>query len=441
MRADERVSVDEHISRLREVLAEALGSSRRERASVSAGSAAGRISAVRLSAAADLPGVDNSQMDGFALRAADVRPGGEIAVAGVIAAGSSPQLLNPGEALGIMTGAPIPAGADCVVPVERTSWARFDDGASEALSGARITITAQAQVEPGTFIRPRGSDVARGDVVVEPGTRLTPAHLGLLAACGVGSVDVVPMPTVMVLATGDEVRSLGSAQGQRPDESQGRAVLDPGHVYDANTPLITSTLEDFGCRVVAQRVSADEPTAFLEALDEAAAQFLPQVIVTAGGISMGAFEVVRQGLSRRGVRFGAVAQQPGGPQGWGVEGESGAGVIALPGHPVSCAVSQEPLVRPALAAVYPGCRTQRRLPVRLAESLRSPAGVRQFRRAQFCEHGAGEVPAVRTVGGPGSHLLGHLARAGLLLELREEDTELAEGSVRDAILLTGQERP
>ena len=437
MSAAARASVEDHVARLRCVLAQALGTLDHDRVPVAPGAAAGRIAAARVSAAADLPGVDNSQMDGFALRASDVRPGADITVAGLIAAGSPPRSLEPGEALGIMTGAPLPAGADCVVPVERTSWGRFEEESPDAVSGSRITISAEAQLAPGTFIRPRGSDVVRGDVVVEPGTRLTPAHLGLLAACGVGAVEVLRRPTVMVLATGDEVRPLDGHETDR--HPNGGAVLAPGHVYDANTPLITATLEAFGCRVVAQQVSADDPTAFLAAIDHAIARFSPQLVVTAGGISMGAFEVVRQGLSHRGIQFGSVAQQPGGPQGWGVESASGTAIIALPGNPVSCAVSLETLVRPALAAVYPGCRAQRRVSASLAEAFQSPAGVRQFRRVQFGAQPPGEAPSVHAVGGPGSHLLAHLARADALLELREEDTDLPAGTIREVILLTGQE--
>ncbi|HIW99179.1 MAG TPA: molybdopterin molybdenumtransferase MoeA, partial [Candidatus Nesterenkonia stercoripullorum] len=165
-----RASVEDHVARLRCVLAQALGTLDHDRVPVAPGAAAGRIAAARVSAAADLPGVDNSQMDGFALRASDVRPGADITVAGLIAAGSPPRSLEPGEALGIMTGAPLPAGADCVVPVERTSWGRFEEESPDAVSGSRITISAEAQLAPGTFIRPRGSDVVRGDVVVEPGT-------------------------------------------------------------------------------------------------------------------------------------------------------------------------------------------------------------------------------------------------------------------------------
>ena len=468
----ERASVETHIQRLTDVLGAAISSRAVETVQLSTSGLVGRLAAETLTAPIPLPGFDNSQMDGFAVRIHDITldDAGRAALplAGAVAAGSDHAELPPGAAMAVMTGAPIPEGADLVIPVEKTTAGSFDHmelpeepesapevphqrkhrffgykaplllstelyqtepAESPLESGTSVEFLGliPADLEPGRFIRRAGSDIAEGDALLEPGMVLTPARLGVLAACGVTEVTLLTRTKVLVLSTGDEVRTPGS-------------VLRPGQLYDANSSLIAATLETFGCAVEAARVGTDDPSWFMENLEALVALHHPHVFVTAGGISQGAYEVVRQALGSRGVEFGSVAQQPGGPQGWGlIHVESPAredpplAVVALPGNPVSCAVSLETLVRPALAAVGSVCPPQRRVKVRVDEQLNSPAGLRQFRRVRFTAE-----DAVETVGGPSSHLLGSLAQADALLEILEDDTELAPGTVRDAILLTGR---
>lgn len=508
----QRVSVETHIERLREVLIAALGN----RAAVPVGlterGLAGRILAEDVNAPMPLPAFDNSQMDGFAVRSADLADALDagqhhltLPLAGVAPAGSEPVRLPPAAAYAVMTGAPVPEGADVVIPVERTAEGSFDafefPTATEEqpqrhrFFGHRAPLLASAELSrqstsegndlvrqeqaphrtvsfiglgpedlsPGRFIRGSGSDVEEGELLVSAGEALTPAHLGVLAACGRTEIPLVEPTKALVVSSGDEVRTPGSQ-------------LRTGQLYDADSPLIAATLESFGCQVETARIGTDDPAWFLDTLDTLMTLHTPHLIVTAGGISQGAYEVVRQALEPCGVCFSVVAQQPGGPQGWGLldakellrerRGEQqswSVAVVALPGNPVSCAVSLETLMRPALAAVGRACPPSRRVRVRTLEPLSSPEGLRQYRRVRFLapaeaggesvratqqqaqdreDSGVGPAPLpVLTVGGPGSHLLGHLARADALLELREEDTGLPAGSVRDALLLTGRHLP
>lgn len=464
----ERVRVETHIQRLTDVLGAAISSRAVETVQLSSTSLVGRLAAETVTAPIPLPGFDNSQMDGFAVRIQDLTPDdagrATLPLAGAVAAGSDHTQIPPGAAMAVMTGAPIPEGADLVIPVERTTAGSFDhmelpkepepeaphhrkhrffgykapllmstelyqtepaESPLETGTSVEFTGLTQADLESGKFIRRAGSDIAVGDTLLEPGMVLTPARLGVLAACGFTEVPLLSRTKALVLSTGDEVRTPGSD-------------LRPGQLYDANSSLIAATLETFGCVAETARVGTDDPSWFMENLEALVALHHPHVIVTAGGISKGAYEVVRQALGGRGVEFGSVAQQPGGPQGWGLIHVESPGredppvaVIALPGNPVSCAVSLETLVRPALASMGPVCPPQRRISVKLTEQLSSPAGLRQFRRVRF----TGE-DEVETVGGPSSHLLGHLAQADALLEILEEDTDLPSGTVREAILLT-----
>lgn len=398
--------------------------------------ARGRISAAEVVAPAPLPGFDNSQMDGFAVRAADLRSEGPSAagangaadsalpLTGTVPAGSPAPQLPEGSCMAVMTGAPIPAGADLVVPVEKTAGGFAVLAALDAAEQPVIRFTGLTEVdrEPGKFIRAAGSDVAAGETVLRTDEILTPGRIGLLAACGVAEIAVLQPLRTLVISTGQELRGPGDQ-------------LAEGELYDANGALIRAVCEGFGHRVGLAQVASDDPAALTSRLDELLQAHRPHLLITAGGISAGAYEVVRQALVSRGVKFGSVAQQPGGPQGWGTltSAEGPVAVIALPGNPVSCAVSLETLLRPALSQLDPGCPPQRRLQVRLDQRLSSPQGVRQFRRVELSE-GEG-TPIAVPVGGPSSHLLGHLARADALLELHEDDTDIHPGTLREAILL------
>lgn len=391
----------------------------------------GRISAETVRAPSPLPGFDNSQMDGFALRGAELtlESGGSAALplAGTVPAGSAAPELPQGEAVAVMTGAPIPLGADTVVPVEKTRDGFSVLAALERGEPAEVVFTglSEQDLEPGTFIRQAGSDVGQAEVLIEAGQALTPARIAVLAACGLPEVRVMSRVRTLVISTGEEIRAPGEP-------------LEPGQIYDANAVLIRAVCEGFGHTVTVARLASDVPHSFVEALDELVTRHHPHLVITAGGISAGAYEVVRQALAEHGITFGSVAQQPGGPQGWGMLSEAGPALVALPGNPVSCAVSLETLLRPALAVVDPASPAQRRVQATLSHALSSPPGLRQYRRVQLTPGESNTVTAV-PVGGPSSHLLGHLARADALLELNEDDTDVPAGVTRSAILLSGRD--
>jgi molybdopterin molybdotransferase len=379
--------------------------------------AASRVLAEDAVARVDLPGFDNSQMDGYAVRAADLAgasPDAAVALRVVadVPAGTLGPPLAAGTAAPIMTGAAVPVGADAVVRVEDARPPRFPAVGAERPP----TVAFAGPVAPGTYVRRTGSDLRAGDVVVPAGARLGPAQLGALVAAGVDEVALRPVPRVLLVSTGSELVPAGSA-------------LEPGHLYDANRASLTAALAEVGVRVVAATVP-DDPAALRAAL--AGAPEDVALVVTSGGVSAGAYEVVREtlggttpdredghgGAAGR-VWFGHVAMQPGGPQGLG-EVRVGAGldartvsIVAFPGNPVSSLVSFEVFLRPVLAAAT-GLRHARRVVGRapLADPLDSPAPLHQVRRATLDDGGR-----VVLVGGPGSHLLGHYAAATVLVHV------------------------
>jgi molybdopterin molybdotransferase len=339
-----------------------------------------------------LPPFDNSQMDGFAVRAADA--GTTLRVVEPIPAGVVPAPLDPGAAAPIMTGARIPDGADAVFPVEATAPGAFP----AALS--LTTVDVPADLAPGTFVRTTGSDLALGAPVVAAGAALTPAVLGALAAAGVARVELVRRPRVLVVSTGSELSGLSDA------------AADTGAaVNDANGIALRAALAEVGVESRIARVPDDEPR-FLAALDAAVGDWA-DLVLTTGGISAGAYEVVRQALEPRGLAVTPVAMQPGGPQASGTVSIAGrpVPVVSFPGNPVSALVSFEVFLRPLLAraARMPESRSTQVLPV--ASAAVSPQGKHQVRRGRV------QDGHVHFVGGPSSHLLAHYADATHLVHV------------------------
>jgi molybdopterin molybdotransferase len=340
-----------------------------------------------------LPSFDNSAMDGYAVRAADVATASEespvhLPVVGEIGAGQARLLaLSPGTAAKIMTGAPVPEGADAVVPYEWT-----DRGV------AQVRITQPA--EPGAHVRRAGEDVSEGDLLVEAGTVLGPRHLGLLASVGRSTVRSRPRPRVVVLSTGSELREPGTELGR-------------DSIYDGNSWLLAAAARQAGAIAYRVGIVPDEPRAFLSGLNDQLVR--ADLVVTSGGVSQGDFDVVKEALSPLGsVWFGPVAMQPGKPQGFGVVGEDQVPIFTLPGNPVSAYISFEMFVLPALRRLMgkaPYSRPTTR--ARLTHGVSSPDGRRQFLRGSF-ERGRGG-PTVSPVGGPGSHLIGGLADSNALI--------------------------
>ncbi|MFG1790986.1 gephyrin-like molybdotransferase Glp [Nocardia sp. NPDC049149] len=370
--------------------------------------AVGRQLADDVRAPVDLPVFRNSAMDGYAVRASSVVVAPvTLPLAGVVAAGQAGQTpLPPGAAMKVMTGAPIPPGADCVVPVE------------DVRAGVG-TITIERGRSAGEFVREPGTDVHAGDLLARAGTTLAPRHIAALAAVGLPDVPVFRAVRAAVITTGDELVAAGS-------------TLRPGQIYNSNGIALAAALAANGINVVSVAHSTDDPAEFRKLL--AAATESADVVFTSGGVSKGDFEVVKDVLAPLGGQFGSVAVQPGGPQGLTVV--DGVPVLSFPGNPVSTMVSFEVFARPMLRrlAGLPAVEIYE-LPLR-NEVARSPQGKRQFLRGKLIRATSADLPAlhrhpeaVEVVSGPGSHLVASMAWADVLIDIPAEVTSLPVGAV------------
>lgn len=342
----------------------------------------GLVLAEPVLAGTDLPVFDNSSMDGYAVRHADVASvPATLEVVGEVAAGDGDDpALAAGQAVRIMTGAPIPADADAVVQLEHTD-------------GGLDRVTVLQQTAPGTHIRRRGEELRAGDIVLPAGVRLDPWQLGATATAGAGTVTVRPAPRVAVIATGSELVPPGLPLGR-------------GQIPESNSTLLAALLRSAGAQLDRVLVVPDDPAALSAQLDDCAGLDL---VVLTGGVSVGAHDIVKELLLPLGVGFAAVAMQPGKPQAFG-RLPSGVPVFGLPGNPVSVAVSFEVFVRPALLRMQGATGLQRRtVGARAAESWRSAPGRRQYRPVTLDT--SGPVPMARPVSPGGSHMIASLARA------------------------------
>lgn len=377
-----------------------------------------------------LPPFDNSSMDGYAVRTADVAGATEefpavLTVIGDVAAGQGDlPVVERGQAARIMTGAALPPGAEAVVPVEWTDGG-LGGGPVDSMTAATPDageVRVHRPADRGQHVRPRGSDVRQGTTALTAGTVLGPPQIGLLAAIGRGSVTVRPRPRVVVLSTGAELVQPGGHLGS-------------GQIYDSNSFVLAAAARDAGA--IAYRVGAvtDDPDTLRSTIEDQLIR--ADMIVTSGGVSVGAYDVVKEVLSQLddgsgSVEFRRLAMQPGKPQGFGVIGPERTPLLALPGNPVSAYVSFELFARPAVRALM-GSAAVRRESVRAVletdEPLTSPDGKRQFLRGSHVPATeSGALGVVRPVGGAGSHLVAALAQANALIDVPEKTTRVTPGT-------------
>jgi molybdenum cofactor synthesis domain-containing protein len=352
--------------------------------------AAGLVLAADVVAAELVPPFANTAMDGFAVQFADtVGAPVTLEVIGTIAAGSTLDgEVGPGQAARIMTGAPMPPGADAVVMVERTS---FDEAAS--------TVEIEIAVDEGNHVRSAGEDVKPGDLLFGAGTRLAAGHLGVLASVGVHTVSVVRRPRVGVISTGDEL------------VDDGRPLL-PGEIRDSNRRTLLTLAAEAGWDAVDLGIAVDEPGAIREAFLAAAESC--DAILSSGGVSMGAFDYVKVVLDEIGdMRWMQIAIKPAKPFAFGLVGATP--VFGLPGNPVSSMVSFELLARPAIGFMAGMDDTGLALLRAISEdTLDHPAdGKVHFLRVEGRIDDTGRWH-VRRAGGQGSHQLTAMARADAL---------------------------
>jgi molybdopterin molybdotransferase len=359
--------------------------------------AAGRVTAEPTHSAVDLPPFPSSAMDGFALRAADT-PGTLPVVARVAAGRPAPRALAAGEAMAIATGGVVPDGADSVVPIE-------------VVTETDSTVAVTGNVARGDNVRRRGGDLRVGDVVVEPGVRLGPAHLGALAAAGVTSVRCARLPRVAVVVTGTELRAPGEP-------------LEPGQIYDANGFILAAQLQSAGAEVERLPFVADDEAATRAAIEHG---LTADALVTTGGVSVGVYDLVRAAEAELGVEeiFWRVAMQPGKPVAFGVRDRTL--VFGLPGNPVSSLVGFELFVRPALLALQ-GLAEPRPAfrPGRLAAPARRLAARDALLRARSRVEGGTLV--LEPLTGQQSHMIAHAATADALVLVPQGEGELPTGS-------------
>jgi molybdopterin molybdotransferase len=373
--------------------------------------AGGRTLAVQFVGGRDLPGFDNSSMDGFAVRSIDLAGAGQdspvhLRVIGTSAAGAAfDGEVRAGTAVRIMTGAPMPTGADAVVEQEETSMAG---------DGVLVGLAAAA----GRNVRPAGGDLRQGEVALEAMTHLGPAQLALLAALGAQRVECVRRPIVALVPTGDEVVE----PGQDPE---------PDQLYDAITPALAAAVSAAGGLPLPVRRARDEIDDVRRALREAAEA---DIVLSIGGVSVGDRDLVRPVVEELGeLDFWRVAVRPGKPL--AVGRVLGKPFVGLPGNPVSALVGFEVFILPALLLMGGRAGWRRpSVPAELSEALETPAGLRTFARARL-EARDGLPPLAHPAKGQGSHQVSWLARSNALLDIPESVATLPAGAPVEALLV------
>jgi molybdopterin molybdotransferase len=378
---------------------------------VSLDAALGRILAETVSSQSDLPGFDNSAMDGYAVRAGDIARANAsepvaLPVVGESRAGALPAAHAAGTAMRIMTGAPMPEGADTVVRQEDTRR----DGA---------TVLIEVATALGTSVRPRGADIRRGDDVILPGQALTSVDLGVAAALGHDRLLVGARPRVALLATGDELVPAGTAPG-------------PAHLVDSNSPMLSAAVREAGGNPTFLGIARDSKASLRELLQAASASDL---VVSSAGVSVGDHDWVREVVAELGtISTWRVAMRPGKPV---LIGRIGNAVfIGLPGNPVSSSVTFELFARPVIRRMQGARELQRRrIRVRLGEAMAKPAALETYSRAILRTSNDDDLAIAHSSGDQGSSMLQSLTRADCLVVLPAGPEVVEAGTVVEAIPL------
>ena len=369
----------------------------------------------------DVPAHDNSAMDGYALRGADLPLSGtrRLEIVGRALAGRNwTGAVEAGECVRIMTGAVLPPGCDTVLPQELVQDA----------SATHISIGHDA-VLPGANRRLKGEDLAQGEPALQAGKRLRPAELGLLASLGIAEVPVQRRVRIAFFSTGDELRSVGE-------------ILAPGCVYDSNRYTLFGMLQRLGCEVFDMGVVRDDPeslrAAFLQAAENADA------VITSGGVSVGEGDFIKQTMQELGeVTFWSVAVRPGRPMAFGrihagahATGK-GAYLFGLPGNPVAVMVSFYLFVRPALLRLMGATEVAPpRMRARALSPLRKKPGRTEYQRG-ILSMGADGVPEVQISGAQGSGILRSMSQANCMVVLAHDQGEVGAGDMVDVIVFEG----
>jgi len=376
--------------------------------------ALGRVLATDIVSPVAVPAHDNSAMDGYAVRFADLAPEGETTLARVgesFAGRPSGVAVRPGECVRIFTGGVIPEGADTVVMQERASEA---DG--------RVRIAARAVSKAGQNRRPAGEDLKAGQIVFHSGQRVHPAELGMIASLGTGEVTVFRRLRVAFFSTGDELKPIGTQ-------------LAAGEIYDSNRYTIHGMLQRLSCEILDMGVVPDVPDALERALADAAGA--ADVVVTSGGVSVGDADYVKSLIDKLGeVLFWKIAMKPGRPLAYGRIGH--AHFFGLPGNPVSAMVTFYEFVQDALK-ILQGQRNIAPAPtfkVPLSSPIRKVPGRTEFQRGILSPDGNGGF-TVRTTGEQGSGILSSMSRANCFIVLPADTGDCAVGERVDVQLLEG----
>jgi molybdopterin molybdotransferase len=369
--------------------------------------ALGHVLAEDASADRDVPQFRNSAMDGYAVRGADVqRAGVKLRVVGAVAAGAVPDgSVGSGEAMRIMTGAPMPDGADTVVRVEDT-----DNGAE--------VVTIERETPAGLSVRQAGEDLRRGEVILTQGTVLRPAEIGVLASIGRARVQVVRRPNVAVVSTGDELVDITETPG-------------PGRIRDSNRYSLSAAVRAAGCAAFELGIARDTASDLRHALGNAA---FGDLVLTSGGVSVGDHDHVKPVVDAMGsMDFWSIAIRPGRPLAFGeLRTKRGSvPIFGLPGNPVSALLTFELFARPALLKMAGHTRLHRpRAKARLLDRIEKPMGLRMFARGVYDR----ATETVRSTGPQGSGILRSMSLANCLVDIPEAPASAQPGTMVDVIL-------